>query len=206
MNLFLIRHGQTASNRDGLGLGRDDIPLTSEGIRQAAALGVRMAGEPLDAVLVSPLRRARQTAELIVGERSIPIEVREELIELDVGETEGLTFAVIRERYGDFLGRWQGDDPASVRMPGGESLDDVAQRIAPLMAELRERSGAAVAVVSHNFVLRLALCGLLGVPPAEFHAMPLGLASLTSVVLERGRVSIRSLNERCHLEMLESSR
>ena len=205
MNLYLIRHGQTASNRDGLGLGRDDIALTAEGLRQAGALGARMAAEPLDRVLVSPLRRARQTAELIVGERDIPMEVRDELIELDVGETEGLTFAVIRERFGDFLARWQGDHPGPVRMPGGESLDDVAERVAPLVAELRDSPDSALALVSHNFVLRLVLCAVLGVPPENFRAMPIGLASLSTVVLERGRVSVRSLNDRCHLELLESS-
>lgn len=205
MNLYLIRHGQTASNRDGLGLGRDDVPLTEEGLRQASALGARMTAEPLDRVLVSPLRRARQTAELVVGERDIPVEVRDELIELDVGETEGLAFAVIRERFGDFLARWQGDHPGPVRMPGGESLDDVAGRVAPLVAELRNSAESSLGLVSHNFVLRLVVCALLEVPAANFRAMPMSLASVTTIVLERGRVSVRSLNDRCHLEMLESS-
>ncbi len=200
MILYLIRHGETASNRDGLGLGRGDVPLTDAGLQQAAALGARLAGEPLDRVLVSPLRRARRTAALIVGERGIPVEVRDELIELDVGETEGLSFPVIRERYGDFLAHWQGDDSATVRMPGGESLDDVARRIAPLVDEIPAWPDAAVAIVSHNFVLRLMLCRLLGVPAQRFRATPLGLASLTTVILERGRVSIRALNDRCHLE------
>jgi broad specificity phosphatase PhoE len=205
MILYLIRHGQTASNRDGLGLGRDDVPLTEEGVRQAAALGSRLAEEPLDRILVSPLRRAVRTAELVAGERGIALEVRDELIELDVGLTEGLPFPEIRERYGDFLSQWQSDDCASVRMPGGESLDDVASRVRPLLAELREAPEQALAVVSHNFVLRVMLCELLTAPARQFRAMPLGLASVTTVILERGRVNVRSLNDRCHLEMLESS-
>lgn len=205
MILYLIRHGETASNRDGVGLGRGDLPLTDEGIRQAAALGTRLSGVALDRVLASPLQRALHTAELSVGERGTPIEVRDELIELDVGETEGLPFTVIREQYGEFLAQWQADDPSNARMPGGESLDDVAGRVSPVIEELRNSTDEAVAVVSHNFVVRVMLCGLLGVPLREFRAMPVGLASLTTVVLERGRVSVRALNDRCHLELLESS-
>jgi broad specificity phosphatase PhoE len=85
-------------------------------------------------------------------------------------------------------------------MPDGESLEDVAVRVRPLVQELREWPGESLAVVSHNFVLRIILCELLGVPIRQFRAMPLGLASLSTVIFERGRVNVRVLNDRCHLE------
>jgi broad specificity phosphatase PhoE len=203
MILYLIRHGETSHNRDGLGLGRADVPLTARGLEQAAAVGARLADEPLDYILASPLQRAWRTAELVAGERGILIERRDELTELDVGETEGLPFPAIREQFGDFLSHWQGEGCASTRMPGGESLEDVAERVEPLLESLWERDEAGLAIVSHNFVLRVVLCRFLGIPLRQFRAMPLGLASITTVLLDRGRVSVRSLNDRCHLEMLE---
>lgn len=200
MMLYLIRHGETAANRDGIGLGRDDPPLTEKGIQQASALGSSLARAPIGRILVSPLRRTVRTAELVAGERSIPLERRSELVELDVGVTEGLPFSEIRERFGDFLAKWQGDECASVPMPGGESLDDVAARVAPVIAEARAWEGDALAIVSHNFVLRVILCRLLGIPLRNFRAMPLGLASLTTITLDSGRVNVRALNDRCHLD------
>jgi broad specificity phosphatase PhoE len=169
-------------------------------VEQATALGARLSSTPINRVLVSPLQRAVRTAELVAGERDIPLERREELLELDVGVTEGLPFSEIRERFGDFLAHWQGEECASTRMPGGESLDDVGQRVAPLVEEIRGSTEEGLAVVSHNFVLRVMLCELLGVPHRQFRAMPLGLASLSTVLIERGRVNIRCLNDRCHLE------
>src|SRR5262245_43646512 len=67
VNLYLIRHGETPYNRDGLGLGRADVALTDLGERQAAALGRRFATVKLDKIICSPLQRARQTAAAVAG-------------------------------------------------------------------------------------------------------------------------------------------
>jgi probable phosphoglycerate mutase len=98
VTIYLVRHGQTASNRDSLGLGRDDLPLTRLGERQAAALATRMKDVPLERILSSPLGRAHQTALALAAGRAVGVEMRSELLELDVGETEGLTFPQMRER------------------------------------------------------------------------------------------------------------
>lgn len=206
MILYLVRHGETAYNRDGRGLGRSDISLTEAGERQAAALGSRLATTRIDRILTSPLLRARQTARAIAGERQIAIELREELTEMDVGETDGLTMAEMRSRYPDFLRRWAGEDCAALHMPGGESLEDVRARLRPLVEELQVLSpagDATIALVSHNFTLKVLCCELLRVELAKFRGFTLDLASLSTVVLREGRVSIRALNDRCHLEELE---
>ena len=205
MILYLVRHGETAYNRDGRGLGRSDIPLTEAGEQQAAALGARLATTRLDRIFTSPLLRARQTARAIAGERQIAMEPREELTEMDVGETDGLTMAEMRPRYPDFLRRWAGEECAAVRMPGGESLEDVRARLRPLMEELQVLSSAAdatIAIVSHNFTLKVLFCELLRVELAKFRSFTLDLASLSTVVLREGRVSVRALNDRCHLMSL----
>lgn len=203
MILYLVRHGETPHNRDGLGLGRTDVALTLLGERQAAATGGRLAREPLSRVYTSPLLRARTMALAIAGERGIPVEVREELTELDVGETEGMPFTEMRERYPGFLRQWAGPEAVSARMPGGESLADVAARVAPLVDEIIAGTDDAVAVVSHNFVTRMLVCRLLGIEVSAFRSFGVDLASVTTVAIRDGRAAVRALNDRCHLHGLE---
>jgi broad specificity phosphatase PhoE len=203
--LYLVRHGETAANRDGLGLGRADIPLTATGEQQAAAIAHRFAGEPLDRILSSPLERCRTTARYLAGERGLEVEHRDELLELDVGHTEGITFPAMREQFRDFLAAWSGPDGHRMPMPGGESVEDVHRRLAPLLDELRVADHARVALVTHNFVIRIALCHLLGAGLDRFRSFTVDLASVTTVNIREGRAVIRSLNDSCHLSGLESS-
>ncbi len=198
MIVHLIRHGQTSFNRDGLGLGRMDPPLTDLGRLQAAALARRLGGVPLTRILSSPLQRARETATTVAGERAVAVETHAELTEMDAGETDGLPLAELRERFPDFLREWLADDPTNVRMPGGESLREVAARLAPLVEELRQPSDEVVAVVAHNFVLKVMICELLGVEIARFRGLSVDLASLSTLAVTRRGVTIVSLNDCCH--------
>lgn len=206
MRLILVRHGETAYNRDGLGLGRADPPLTDLGLRQTAAAIEILAGEPADRILTSPLGRASAIGRGLAERTGAPLEVREELTEMDVGETEGLPFAEMRERFPGFIEAWRAPDPADIVMPGGESLAQVAARLEPLVAELHAfPDDASVVTVSHNFVLRLLICRLLGLEIAAFRAFSLDLASVSTLSLRGGQASLRTLNDRCHLEGNASS-
>ena len=203
MILYLVRHGQTAHNRDGVGLGRDDIPLTELGEQQAAALGTLFAQRPLDRVICSPLRRASETAVALAGKSAVPLDVDPALTEMDVGATEGLSFAEMDVRFPEFLAAWRGDHPEDVDMPGGESLRDVATRLEPLVARLRRGGPGTLVVVSHNFVLKVLLCELLGLPLNQFRVFTIDVASLSTITIERGRLNIKALNDCCHLLGLE---
>jgi len=201
VNLYLVRHGETANNRDGVGIGRLDEPLTAFGAEQAVAVGERFAGLKLDRVFASPLRRALETARPIVAAAGRPaIEVRNELIELDVGLTEGMAFPVVRARFPDFVAKWASSEVATAVMPGGESLTDVALRVAPLLAELREfPAEAGVALVSHNFVLKVLLCSFLGAELSAFRTFEVGLASVSTLFVRGARTNVAGLNDTCHL-------
>lgn len=200
MRLFLVRHGESTYNRDGLGLGREDPPLTELGLRQTAAAVERLAGERVDRILTSPLQRASAIAHGLAERTGAPLETREELIEMDVGETEGLPFREMRERFPAFLEAWRSPDPADVVMPGGESLAQVAERLEPLAVELHALPDEhTVVAVSHNFVVRLLICRLLDLEVASFRALNLDLASVSTLSLRGGRASLRTLNDRCHL-------
>lgn len=205
MRIFLVRHGETAHNRDGLGLGRDDVELTARGLLQADAVASRLAREDVGAVYASPLQRAGVLAARIAAPHRLPIAERRELIELDVGATEGLPFSEIHGRHPEFLAQWRGPDSLSAVMPGGESLADVNGRLAPFLDEIVQLPDMeAVAVVSHNFVIRLAICHLLGVEPRHYRSFIAGLASISVIAVDGSQRSVESLNDTCHLSALES--
>jgi broad specificity phosphatase PhoE len=204
VRLYLIRHGETAHNREGLGLGRADVPLTEHGRRQVVALGQALAAEPFDRIFSSPLGRAMETAEAVAGSRPIPIEPRDELLELDVGETEGMTFAAMRERFPDFLSKWAGPDGTDAIMPAGESIRHMGNRLVPFVRELRTLEAQAIAIVSHNFVTRVLLCLLLDVDLGGFRAFAIGLSSYCVLDLRQNRTAVVTMNEGCHLDHLES--
>lgn len=204
MIVYLVRHGETAYNRDGLGLGRADVPLTPRGALQVAALAADLSGAPIASVFSSPLGRALVTAEAIAGGHSLDVERRDELLELDIGETEGLPFAEMRARYPDLLKAWAGPGGETAVMPGGESLADLAARLDPFAAELEVLDLPAVAVVSHNFVARALLCRLLGIELAAYRSFVVGLASYCTLEVRDGRVIVVNINHNCHLDALES--
>jgi broad specificity phosphatase PhoE len=156
--LWLVRHGRTAWN-DCRFLGRADLPLDPVGRAQARAAARALAAESVDAVWTSPLRRAGATAVEIVAAQphALPPPVeRPELIELDVGEWQG------RPKGAMSIGR---RDPEA-RLPGGESLTDVARRVGALAGELLAelRRGRRVVVVGHYFAGRLLHAALIGIP------------------------------------------
>ncbi|MCA9826502.1 MAG: histidine phosphatase family protein [Dehalococcoidia bacterium] len=206
MTIYLVRHGETAFNRDGLGLGRSDEPLTELGQRQAAAVADALAARPIAAVYSSPLQRAKHAAELIARATGSSLEVRPDLTELDAGDTEGLAFPLMRERFPDFFTAWRGNGAHEVPLPGGESITDLALRLQGLAAEIRERATSeGVCVVSHNFVQRALLCDLLGIGLESFRSFAIELASITTLSIRGKTVRIESLNDVCHLHSLEPS-
>jgi len=200
--LYLIRHGETAYNRDGVSLGRKDVGLTPFGERQAAAVARALAKQPLDHILSSPLARALATASALGSARGVKPEVRNELIELDAGEAEGLTFPELRERFAVFLSEWAGPNGHEAVMPGGESICDLDRRLGPFIEEVRHASATAVAVVSHNFVLRVLACRLMGLGAASFRNVVFDVASISAFAIDPGRVVVLKLNDVCHLDVL----
>lgn len=204
MILYVVRHGQTEHNRAGLGLGRRNVPLTALGQAQAEAVGRRFASLKLAKVYTSPLDRAATVARAIARTNDLPVISTEDLIELHVGDAEDLTGLEMRERFQDFLPRWLGPDPENVPMPGGESLADVGLRVDQFLAMLRNSEDEAVAAVSHNFVVKVMLCRLLGLPIASFREFAVDLASISTFMIRSERVNVLSVNDTCHLDSLES--
>jgi broad specificity phosphatase PhoE len=143
--IWLIRHAETEWSRDGRHTGRTDVPLTEAGREHARTiLRERLAGHDFALVLASPLARARETCELAgLGDR---MQIRDELLEWEYGDYEGVTTADIRRaRPGWYL--WT--DGA----PGGETAEQVGARVDRVIAEALAVDGE-VALFAHGHVLR----------------------------------------------------
>jgi broad specificity phosphatase PhoE len=141
--VWLLRHAETEWSRTKKHTGRTDIPLTDAGRDVARQLGARLPGADFAVVLCSPLSRARETAQLAGLECS---GLRDDLLEWDYGEYEGLTTLEIREDRPEWY-LWR--DGA----PGGEMPDEVAARCDRIVAEVRSIAGK-VALVAHGHILR----------------------------------------------------
>lgn len=201
LRLFLIRHAETGQNRDGVVQGRADNELSDLGRRQATALGAALAREPLVAVYSSPLLRASQTAAAAAEPHGLAVVHVPDLIEMDIGEMEGLTGVEMRERHPEFLKAWMSEHAATALMPGGESLQQVQERAgAALDAIVADHPAGAVAVVSHNFVVLTLICRVLSLPLHNFRRLRHHVAGTTMIDVTAGRAAVVSLNDVCHLE------
>jgi probable phosphoglycerate mutase len=166
MRVLLARHGETPWNAEGRYQGQEDIALSPVGEAQARALGERLRDVTIDRALASPLSRARRTAELALGDtRAGMLRLDAGLMEIAHGEWEGLLASEIRERDPERLRAWR-DAPASVVMPGGESIGDVAGRAWSALERACEglATDQTLLLVAHDAVNRVLLCRVLGIP------------------------------------------
>ena len=167
MNILLVRHGETAWNREGRYQGRTDVPLSPTGEAQVAALAARLAHLPIAIAVSSPLSRTRRTAEVILGARETRLELDEGLLEISHGAWEGQLAIDVEAAHAEMLDTWRTrpdrDVPAG---PGAETLGDVDARAWPVLARLADRLRAdeTALVAAHDAVNRVLLCHLLELP------------------------------------------
>ena len=161
--IVLVRHGQTAWNREARFRGQSDPELDPFGLEQAEATGRYVAARwPVVAVYTSPLQRALRTAEAIARAQGLDAQPLAGLLDIHFGECQGLRFEEVRQRNPDLVRAWE-EAPHTVHFPGGESLDDVRERILAGLTDVVGRFPAqSVALVSHTVANRVLLCGALG--------------------------------------------
>ena len=225
MELVLIRHAQPEWVRDGLNV--NDPPITELGRRQAEALATAMAGQHLDEVLVSPLLRARQTAEPVLRQLGRVEDIDMWLEEIRDPKWHGTPAERAAEAYREMsqrpsTERWNG-------LEGGENIREFVQRIR-LGAEkfLQERGvfqvegelpvwqiaepGKRIALIAHAGTNSITICHLLGLPPTpwEWERMVLRHASISrleAIPLGDGYTfSLTALSEVEHIPVADRTR
>jgi broad specificity phosphatase PhoE len=175
---WLIRHGETDWNLEGLYQGQADIPLNATGLRQARETAQKMAeaDKPFNALYSSPLQRALQTASETAGLLGLTIQIDERLKEIDQGEWTG-------KNYRSVVAQFNQADPARAdgmlsaayqRAPGGESVTEVAARVAACADEIASRHpGETVLIFSHGLALATLYCKVRGLGLDEiYHHIP----------------------------------
>jgi probable phosphoglycerate mutase len=196
---ILLRHGQTEYSAERRFAGRGDIALTDTGRRQAAAAADRLTARGIDAIVTSPLQRARRTAEAVATATGAPLTVDDDLAETDFGKWEGLTFGEVSERWPEEMAAWLAS--TDVAPPGGESLADAGRRVlAALDRLLAAHPRRTLLLVSHVTPIKTIACRALLAPPAALFRIHLDVASLTEIDwFADGPVLLRSLNDTAHL-------
>ncbi len=201
--LLLLRHGETplTPEKRFSGSGGADPSLSETGRRQAAATAALLADRgDVQAIVASPLRRCRQTAQAVAARLGLGVHVEEDLREADFGAWEGLTFAEARERYADDFTAWL-RSPAVAPSGGGETFGSVTRRVSAVRdALLARHAGRTVLVVSHVGPLRTLVRLALAAPAESLFRMELAAASLSVVTYHaEGTASVRLLNDTGHL-------
>jgi broad specificity phosphatase PhoE len=203
--LILVRHGVTAhtvEKRFSGGLASANPGLSSDGRAQvrAAAEWLSPLAERIDAVVASPVRRARESAEILAAVLGREVEIEPGFAEMEFGHWDGLTFGEVAERHGAELDAWLGALEVAPR--GGESFAAVEERVlAGLQRVLDAHAGRTVVVVSHVTPIKTLVAHAVDAPLSSVFRMELTPASVSVVSFFRGgkdgsepRASMRMFN------------
>ena len=194
-SIWLVRHGQTELNKARRYQSSTNSPLTPFGERQAAALAARLRRIPFRACVLSPELRAQITAETIIGERAATFFEDARWAETAQGAWEGMTYAEVRAQFPrEAAARFA--DPLHGRAAGGESMAEVAARVAEAWRVLLQQfPGGRVLVVTNATPIQLVLCMLSGMPPTLHWRWRADLGSVTAVDVYGTSAIIRMVNE-----------
>lgn len=166
--LTLVRHGRTVWHAENRYAGVSDIPLDDVGRAQAGALGEWARHQGFDALVCSPVSRARATVAPVAAALGIEPEIVPGLREVDFGTAEGRTLSELRAEDPEAAAAFVAD-PVGHPFPGAEPPAAAAERVLGALRAVAERHrGGSVLVVAHNTALRLALCAWLGIPLARY--------------------------------------
>ncbi len=200
--MILVRHGQTDWNREGIFRGRIDVSLNAAGVREAEVIGEKLRGTDPDAVCSSPLSRARRTAEAIACHFGLPVQTHEGLQDINYGEWQGRTPEEARSGWPTDVDAWY-NSPQSVRIPSGETLDEVRARAMAAVLEIAgSHEGETVVAVAHTVVNRAILLGILGLASDRFWRLAQEPCAINVFEVQAGGFMLVSMNDTCHVHSL----
>jgi broad specificity phosphatase PhoE len=198
MGVFhLLRHGEHGLPGRVLAGRMPGVGMTERGRAEIASQAERLAGEKIAAIYASPLQRTRESAEIVAARLGLPIEFRDDLLELDFGEWTGATFDSIRADP-----RWQAwsTQRSLAVIPGGESMRAVQQRVVAALLELNDRHlHESVVLVSHGDVIRAVLLFALGMPLDLYNRIEIGQGSISTISIGASGIRVTTLGERPRL-------
>lgn len=202
--LYVVRHGQTDRNAQAVLQGpRIDSDLSDLGRMQAAAAGQALKETELDALYVSPMRRARQTADQIIAARPrshLAVQVVPELYEFDYGDFAGRPLEEIEDEVEQIMDAWK-MGYVNTRFPGGESPVVAQHRIRPSADRLRETAAEQdLLVVAHGRINRILLATLTGKGLEQMHTFDQSNCGITELAVTSDGVELVREDDTDHLD------
>jgi probable phosphoglycerate mutase len=201
--IILTRHGHVAGIAPPRFRGRENIPLTDLGRRQARAVAERISRlwRPR-AVYTSPMQRCIDTGDAIAKACGLAGTAIDALNDLDYGDWQWKTYAEVEVSSPDAYATWH-RSPQLVRFPKGESLQDLVARTGEAVRlVLRDHGDQIVVLVGHDSVNRALLLQLLDQPLSAYWRIAFDPCGLTEIDFNDGRFSVRRVNDIGHLEAL----
>jgi broad specificity phosphatase PhoE len=202
LHLMLVRHGETKWNVQRRFQGQSDVPLSELGRLQAELIAERLAGQTIDAVYASDLKRAWETAIPIAEKTGLEVSSEPRLRELKFGVLEGLTFDEAQEKHPEMIAAWLED--FNNTPDDGETIDQFNTRIASLLDDLiGKHDEQVVLLVGHGGSLSEILRVALGLSRDKRWYLEMENASLSEISIAEDYISLRRINDSCHLNALE---
>lgn len=196
MRIFLVRHGETQGNAEGVYYGHTDLPLTDNGQRQSMAVASYLSGVTFTDVLASHFIRAKETARLIIGDNQVSFQQDNRLNEMNFGEWEMRHFNDIAQNYPDDWSLWV-NDWESACPTGGEPFPHFANRVVEFTDELRGRTNPEnLLIVAHQGVLSLMMARLLAMPVKSMWHFPFSQGAYSVLENQGGFISIHVFNSK----------
>jgi broad specificity phosphatase PhoE len=205
IEIILARHGETDWNASETFRGRADITLNEAGRKQAEMLAEYLGQEKIDLIYSSPLKRAVETAMAIVDRRNLEVNPVENLTDFHFGDWQGLSRSQVTAQYPELYRDWL-DTPEQVKIPGGESLEDVRSRAVPFIEDAVMRCDEGrIVFVSHRVVHKVLVCSLLGLDLSHFWNIRMDTCGITRFNCGDGRLVLTSHNETSFLHSADIS-
>jgi len=202
--LILARHGETVWNVEKIYRGRTDVNLDEVGIKQTELLGEYLSSWELEAIYSSPLKRTLDTANIIARYQKTGVHIAEGLVDFDYGEWQSLPEQEAKRLYPTLHNEWH-NSPHKVKMPGGESLEDVRRRAIEVVNDVLFKYQGSVVLVSHRVVNKVLICSLLGLDNSYFWNIKQDVGGITIFNYANGRFVLTRHNDTSHLKELQKS-
>ncbi len=199
--IYLVRHGQVKGHEEKRYNGQVNVSLTHLGREQSERVCDYLVDIPLDAIYSSDLARSCYCAELIAEAHDLTVSTQESLRELHFGDWESRTWVELQEAYPD---EWKVrlQDLVNFQVPGGESLQEAADRIRPAVQQiLVNHSGGNVVLVAHGGTNRIILLDAIGAPLGQAFSIEQDYGCMNIIdYFADGNSVVKLLNGMAHQE------
>jgi probable phosphoglycerate mutase len=191
--IYLLRHVAVKADGERRFIGQSDPPLSDTGRRHAGQWSRGLEPIEFEAVFCSDLRRSQETAWIIAGDYPAAVRTMPKLREIHLGQWDGLSMAYVRRHFPE---KWRkrGENISGYKPPGGESFEDLQNRVVPTFEEVGEQLKGHGLIVAHAGVNRVILCHVLGMPLSNLFRLAQDYGALNIIDCGKNSPQVLALN------------